>query len=203
MPDFKNGKIYTIRCKLDTSLIYVGSTTQKLCERMTNHRNNPNKNISFYSHVKDWNDWYIELYEDFPCERREQLVKREGEITRQIGTLNKNIAGRTRQEYRIEEREKIKEYDERTKEHKKEYSKEYREQNKEKIKNYRDNHKEKAKEYNKEYREQNKEKLKDHYKEPIQCECGLFSTKTHMQRHMRTQRHKDLMNSLKDSQSSV
>ena len=119
MPDYKNGKIYTSRCKFDTTLIYVGNTTQKLCDRMTSHRNNPRNDVSFYSHVKDWSDWYIELYEDFPCERREQLVKREGEITRQIGTLNKNIAGRTRQEYRIEEKEKVKEYDEWTKEHKK------------------------------------------------------------------------------------
>ena len=129
MPDYQKGKIYTIRCRKDPSLIYVGSTTQKLCDRMTTHRNIKH-GCSFYSQVEDWNDWYIELYEDFPCERREQLVKREGEVTREIGTLNKNIAGRTRQEYRIEEREKIKEYDERTKEHKKEYSKYYREQNK-------------------------------------------------------------------------
>jgi len=100
MPDYQKGKIYTIRCRKDPSLIYVGSTTQKLCDRMTTHRNIKH-GCSFYSQVEDWNDWYIELYEDFPCERREQLVKREGEVTREIGTLNKNIAGRTRQEYRI------------------------------------------------------------------------------------------------------
>lgn len=202
MPDYKNGKIYTIRCKLDTSLIYVGSTTQKLCDRMTSHRNNPHNGTHFYSHVKDWNDWYIELYEDFPCERREQLVKREGEITRQIGTLNKNIAGRTRQEYRIEEINKIKEYDERTKEHKKEYAKQYREKHDEKIKEYRENHKEKAKEYNIEYRAKNKEKLQEIRSERIQCECGLFSTRLHLQRHKRTERHSQLMKNLKDGQSS-
>ena len=139
----------------------------------------------------------------FPCERREQLIKREGEVTREIGTLNKNIAGRTREEYRIEEKEKIRAYDERTKEHKKEYSKEYREQNKGKIKDYRDNHKEKAKDYNKQYREQNKEKLDNHRFEQVQRECGLFLTRNHLQRHMRTQRHIDIMNSLKDNQSSV
>jgi hypothetical protein len=43
------------------------------------------------------NDWYIELYEDFPTERKEQLNKREGVIIREIGTLNKNIAGRTKE----------------------------------------------------------------------------------------------------------
>ena len=43
------------------------------------------------------NDWYIEFYEDFPTERKEQLNKREGVIIREIGTLNKNIAGRTKE----------------------------------------------------------------------------------------------------------
>ncbi len=46
-----------------------------------------------------WDNWYIELYEDFPCERREQLLKREGEIIREIGTLNQLIEGRKYKEY--------------------------------------------------------------------------------------------------------
>ena len=34
MPDkYKNGKIYTIRCKKDDTLIYVGSTTQPLFKK--------------------------------------------------------------------------------------------------------------------------------------------------------------------------
>ena len=39
-----------------------------------------------------WDDWYIELYEDFPCERRKQLLEREGEIIRKIGTLKQDVA---------------------------------------------------------------------------------------------------------------
>ena len=42
------------------------------------------------------------LFEDFQTERREQLNKREGEIIREIGTLNKNIAGRTNRESKKE-----------------------------------------------------------------------------------------------------
>jgi hypothetical protein len=34
---------------------------------------------------EDWDNWYIELYEVCPCENREQLCKREGEIIRLIG----------------------------------------------------------------------------------------------------------------------
>jgi hypothetical protein len=33
------------------------------------------------------------------CENKEQLNKREGQIIREIGTLNKRIAGRTNKEY--------------------------------------------------------------------------------------------------------
>ena len=33
--------------------------------------------------------FYIELVEDCPCDRNEELLKREGEIIRSIGTLNK------------------------------------------------------------------------------------------------------------------
>ena len=54
--------------------------------------------ISFYQYIDDWNDWYIELYENYPCENKEQLNKREGEIIREIGTVNKQIAGRTYKE---------------------------------------------------------------------------------------------------------
>jgi hypothetical protein len=47
----------------------------------------------------DFNNWYIELYEIFPCDNKEQLNKRGGEIIREIATLSKNIAGRTIKEY--------------------------------------------------------------------------------------------------------
>ena len=56
-------------------------------------------NMLLYQKMRETNinDWYIELYEDFPTERKEQLNKREGVIIREIGTLNKNIAGRTKE----------------------------------------------------------------------------------------------------------
>ena len=40
--------------------------------------------------------FYIELYEEYPCENIEQLRKREGEIIRELKpTLNKRIEDRT------------------------------------------------------------------------------------------------------------
>ena len=37
MPDYKQGRLYTIRCKTDHTLIYVGYITQLLCVRMAKH----------------------------------------------------------------------------------------------------------------------------------------------------------------------
>ena len=38
MPDYSKGKIYTIICRNDPSLIYVGSTIQSLAKRLGGHR---------------------------------------------------------------------------------------------------------------------------------------------------------------------
>jgi len=118
MPNYQNGKIYTIRCHKDDSKIYVGSTTTTLSRRISEHRwasaNKEKTKTRWYNEVEDWEDWYIELYEECPCENKEQLCRREGEVIREIGNLNKVIAGRTKQEgskaYRAANKEKIAEY---------------------------------------------------------------------------------------------
>ena len=96
MPDYSKGKIYTIRCKTNNEYIYVGSTCKTLSQRIAGHRHHSKTfpSTMFYPKIENWDDWYIELHEDYPCERKEQLAKREGEIIRQIGTLNQLIAGR-------------------------------------------------------------------------------------------------------------
>ena len=174
MPKYNLSKIYTIRYKHDNDLVYVGSTTLNLCRRLCSHRydsrNERCKNMILYKTIQEkssgcWDDWYIELYEDFPCERREQLLKREGEIIREIGTLNQVVAGRTNEEYCKESVEKIKErrkkYTDQNKEKIKEKSKVYAENNKEKKKAYREENKEKIKEHSKIYREEHKEEIKE------------------------------------------
>ena len=135
MPDYKQGKIYTVRCKTDDTLIYVGCTTQSLCERMAKHKYDSTKrpNICFYQYVDDWDNWYIELFENFPCNSKEELNKREGEIIREIGTVNKQIAGRTKKEYYEDNKDKMKqhykEYQEKNKDMIAEKNKKYRQDN--------------------------------------------------------------------------
>ncbi len=159
MPDYKKGKIYTIRNKNDDTLIYVGSTVQPLFKRWHSHKtkafmeNSNAYNMILYQKIRESNveDWYIELYEDFSCERREQLDKREGEVIRQIGTLNKCIDGRTKKEWDKDNIDKIKEYNIKNADKIKTYKKKYRETNTEYYKNYYEVNKEKIKEYKKQY----------------------------------------------------
>jgi hypothetical protein len=161
MPDYSFGKIYTIRCRYDDNLIYVGSTVEKkLCDRMSKHRSNSKQdrciNIPLYQEVNktNWDDWFMELYEDCPCESKEQLNKREGQIIREIGTLNKQVAGRSRKEYRIDNSDKLKQY-----------HKQYRQENAAKLNEYKCENAERIKERRKEYCQENAERIKEISKE--------------------------------------
>lgn len=174
MPDYSKGKIYTIRNRDDDTKIYVGSTIQLLAVRFGEHKRSSKQqkkmNITLYKEVNnDWTNWYIELYENCPCNSREELLKREGEIIRLIGTLNKVIAGRNMKEYRKDNAGKIREYKKtyriENEEKEKEQAKQYRIKNadeiKEKVKQYYINNTEKRKEQAKQYRIKNIEKIKE------------------------------------------
>ena len=120
MPNYSKGKIYTIRCKNDDSKIYVGSTCQTLAKRLCQHKKDSTNvekypNHRFYRTLDNWDDWYIELYELFPCQSKEELNKKEGEVIRQIGTLNRGIAGRSTTEWKRENPEKVAIYREKDK----------------------------------------------------------------------------------------
>ena len=175
MPDYSKGKIYTIRCRNDPSMIYVGSTIQPLSKRFGTHRRDKMKfpHYPLYSQVENWSDWYIELYEDFPCERKEQLEKREGEVIRNIATLNTNIAGRKYEEYYNDNKEKI-DFQQ----------KKYREENKD-LRN------EKQKEY---YQSKREDILKKH-SQKFKCICGCEYTKYHKSRHENSEQHQNFIKS--------
>jgi hypothetical protein len=160
---YKNSKIYTIRYKNDNSLIYVGSTIQPLNKRWSIHKSSSSNSKyqgPLYKKIRETNnidDWYIELYEDYPCERKELLLQREGQIITEIGTLNKIINGRTK-------KESDKLYTDKNKDIIAVKKKIYRKANNDKIKAYEENRKESRKEYTKEYYKNNKEYYKEYYK---------------------------------------
>jgi hypothetical protein len=118
MPDYTKGKIYTIRCRTDDKLIYIGSTIEaRLSARFAKHK--CSKNVSLYKFINNpenntsWEDWYIELYELYPCGSKEELCKRENEVIREIATINKIGAytGLDKKEYKkehyVENRDRI------------------------------------------------------------------------------------------------
>lgn len=92
MLNYQNGKIYTIRCRDNQNLIYVGSTIQPLSKRWGKHKqdslNNKSNRLLYQTINNEWDKWYIELYELCPCNTLEELLKREGEVIRLIGNLN-------------------------------------------------------------------------------------------------------------------
>ena len=107
MRDYSKGKIYTVRCRTDDTLIYVGSTIETLSKRWGGHKGDSKRsNMLLYQAINgDWDNWYIELYELYPCNSREELVRKEGKIIRLMGTLNFVIAGRTLNEYNEDNKE--------------------------------------------------------------------------------------------------
>ena len=65
---YNNGKIYTIRCRTDNNLIYVGSSTQPLHKRFHEHKRKLNhgkyNNRLLYNKMDElgFDNFYIELF---------------------------------------------------------------------------------------------------------------------------------------------
>ena len=113
MPNYQNGKIYTIRSRSRPDLVYIGSTTQGLAMRFGEHNRkyrqwlNGKANDVTSFRVIEIGDAYIELLENFPCNSKEELHAREGHHMREIDCVNRCIAGRTKAEYYQDNREAI------------------------------------------------------------------------------------------------
>jgi len=179
MSKYQNGKIYAIR-SYDTDEIYIGSTIMTLSRRMCKHRSGMKYwkegkgNYTSSFKILEYPTCYIELLEQYPCNNRDELNKKEGEYIRSMNCVNKKIAGRTDAEwskqYRLDNIEKIKEY-----------QKEYRLDNKEYMRLCRIK-----------YRNDpvNIERLNK--KHP--CECGGQYSIKHKSDHMNTKRHTEFVN---------
>ena len=107
MPDYQEGNIYKIYNAINDG-IYIGSTTQKLCERMRQHRSiikhNDNHNPLYQSFIEHGVEhFFIELIEKCPCNDKDELRRTEGEYIRLLKpSMKKRIAGRTQQEYYVD-----------------------------------------------------------------------------------------------------
>ena len=173
MNRYEKGKIYKI-VSVDYSKCYIGSTTESLKKRFERHRG------KYKEYLKGGADntrayWLfdevgvenckIELIENYPCNSREELERKEGEYIKNTKCVNKVIAGRTRQEYKKDE------YD----------YKSYQEQV------YRELHPEKRKEWAKASYKRRKDKLSQLHL----CGCGKYYTYYHKKRHEKSQYHQN------------
>jgi hypothetical protein len=151
--DYKNGKVYRVICE-ETNRQYIGSTCTELRKRLHQHKRKGNTCMT-----KDFINASIILIEDYPCERKEQLLMRERHFIETMECVNKYRPIVSREETL----EKQKEYHEINKDKRNEYSKQYNEKNKERLnkynKQYNEKNKEKIKEKNKEYRQKNKDEI--------------------------------------------
>lgn len=188
MVNYRNAKIYAIRTH-ESDEVYIGSTTEKLCVRMAKHR----RHYKCYKNGKhhyitsfillEHDDAYIELLENCPCNNKEELLKNEGRWIRKTPQcVNTRVEGRTKQEYRQE-----------NKEHCQKYDKEYYEKNKDRIKSvkkqYRDKNKTQLLDKKKKYYEANKQKIKEYQQQKFECPCSGKYTQSHKSIHEKTKKH--------------
>ena len=117
--DYSLGKIYKIKSK-KTKNVYIGSTCRELCIRFKDHKNNYNRFVNkkidkmcitsgkIFEYGVD--DAYIELIENYPCKNRAELLKREGEIIKDVKKCVNSVNPHNARSYiKTKENKKIKE----------------------------------------------------------------------------------------------
>ena len=164
---YANSKIYKLISQTHPELVYYGSTIQKLCVRMCEHRRDfkNNKNVRSKK-VMQFEDVQIILVINFDCHSKEELTALEADYIRDNECVNKNKTRRTYKQYREDNKAKIIQYQEVNKEKNKDYLKQYREDNdeqiKEKVKQYYLENKSKLREKRVKYLENNKDEINLH-----------------------------------------
>jgi hypothetical protein len=93
MPNYKEGKIYLLR-SFQTDDVYIGSTCQSLAKRKGQHKGDYKRHSETSRYVSSfklcqYEDMYIELLEEYPCESKEQLHRKEGMFIRDLECVNK------------------------------------------------------------------------------------------------------------------
>jgi hypothetical protein len=163
MPNYQNGKIYMLTTQKNCK-IYIGSTTQTLNKRFSKHQSKYRKwsdgsdkeYITSYE-ILEYDDCKIELIEECPCNDKTEIYKREAHhmMLNKDFIVNKHITGRTRKDFREDNKERLKE------------------ENKE----WRDNNPEYIKEYNKTYYDENKETIIEQHKEYVKVNSESIKAK--------------------------
>jgi hypothetical protein len=149
--------------------------------------------VSSYEILKH-GDANIELIYEGEFESKSEMQKREGQEIRNTNCVNKNIAGRTYQEYYKDNKaqllENVKQYYDENRDKILEQRHDYYEKNRETFseqqKQYYDENRDKILEQQHKYYEQNREKINH----KSTCECGGHFTQVNKALHLKTKKHK-------------
>ena len=188
---YDKAKIYQLVNDI-TDDVYIGSTCQPLSKQMAEHRNSMKSkrdiNVKLYQKMNEIGaeNFRIELIKECPCENIDQLRAIEGKYIREMGTLNRQVAGRTSSDY------------------KKEFKERYYPQKQTYRKNNREILNEKNREYYNERKDEICSKQRQKYNEmtsvKITCEvCGGVHNKKNTPTHTRTKQHQEALNNLNNS----
>jgi len=172
--DYKNGKIYRVVCS-ETDRQYIGSTCSTLVKRLYNHKHK-NKNGNGCM-TKDFIEPKIFLIEDYPCERKEQLLMRERFYMESMECVNmiRPIV---------------------TKEEKLQDHKNYNKKNKEIINQKGRDEYQKNIEKELIRSKKNREKFYEKRTQKFECDCGGTYSYTGKSRHIKTKKHQAYLSSI-------
>ena len=174
MVNYQNGKIYKI-INENNDIVYIGSTTQALSQRyQKHHHKSPNHKII--------------LIENYPCNSKEELCKKEQQIIEQhTNLLNQVKAYRSEKDYKEYKKKYYEENKEHIKEHQKKYCEDNKKQKKSYDKKYHEENKTEILEKKKIYREENRNKINQKKKEKINCElCNCSIRKDNIKKHQQS-----------------
>jgi hypothetical protein len=182
MVNYSNGKVYKL-VSFDTDAVYYGSTCSNLSKRLAGHKAHykrwSNGSCSYITsfEVVQCDGVEIILVEKVNCTSKEELHAAERKHVEANTCVNKNIPGRTREQYRQNKKELISVS-----------GKKYYQENKKAILEYHDI-----------YRAENRESLKMKQKKQLLCECGYNYTYAHTARHKRSKKHLKYLLSIAES----
>jgi hypothetical protein len=196
--DYTKGKIYILRSNLGDK-VYIGSTISTLADRFYHHKTsyrkwvlngkpeklgNPTCVLVFEEYGLE--NVYIELVELYPCSCKDELERREGQIQREYIAkqlaVNKIIAGRTKKEWSLENKDKLDKWFE-----------EHKEDLKIKKKKYFEEHKDTILEYRKQYMIDHKEEISKKRSQKVKCECGCDVSRRNLAQHKKSKKHIELL----------
>jgi hypothetical protein len=177
---YNHSKVYKI-ISSKTDLIYVGSTTKTLAQRLAQHKHdyktNKDNSRRYVSSFKllELGECEILLLESVNCENKDELRAKEREWIDKFKNVcvNLRLPTRTTKEWRVDNKERYISN-----------NKNYREKNYDIIRN---------KEI--EYANANKEQRLANAREKITCICGGITVKGSKARHERTAKHQAFLKS--------